>query len=388
MGKIFAALALILALTPSLTSQSKTEITRPAVQSIRVEKAMMSKQGGKWVEGPRSLLANLDYGKDGKISDSQVYTPKGAIYRKFAANRDATGKDIEKTYFNEKGAVIQKTTYSYDENQRLKEMVELKEKGETSEKSVITRGSDGRIAEVTKFDSKGLRKSRTVYKYLEKDNKVQLTDYDSEDVLSGTETQVYDSVGHLVEDDFYNPAGSRRTATADKYDDKGNIIEETIFNLNGYVRFHYAYEFDSNQNWIKRTTLHLVNNSGTLAYEPVDVTYRTISYDSGPKAQLDATGIENSVESSVNRAVLNGKLIKAPKPIYPDTARSARISGTVIVKVYIDEVGNVISARAMDGPSQLREDSEAAAWSSTFSPSLSDGEPTIISGELNYNFRL
>ena len=40
----------------------------------------------------------------------------------------------------------------------------------------------------------------------------------------------------------------------------------------------YKYEYDSLGNWTKMTTSVAVVENGTIAFEPVEVTYRTISY--------------------------------------------------------------------------------------------------------------
>jgi TonB family protein len=86
--------------------------------------------------------------------------------------------------------------------------------------------------------------------------------------------------------------------------------------------------------------------------------------------------------------VINGKATLLPKPIYPEESRKLRISGTVGVRVLIDESGNVISAKAESGVDNLplRAASEAAAMQSKFSPTTLGGKPVKVSGIINYNF--
>ena len=84
--------------------------------------------------------------------------------------------------------------------------------------------------------------------------------------------------------------------------------------------------------------------------------------------------------------LLNGKAISLPKPDYPAEARAARISGTVVVQVTIDEYGNVTTARAISGHPLLQQPSVNAALMARFSPTLFMGEAVKVTGVLHYNF--
>ena len=65
-----------------------------------------------------------------------------------------------------------------------------------------------------------------------------------------------------------------------KYDDRGNITEMTVRNDQGSIvsREAYDYEFDSVGNWTKMVTSLMLFENGKLKREPVETTYRTISY--------------------------------------------------------------------------------------------------------------
>jgi TonB family protein len=84
--------------------------------------------------------------------------------------------------------------------------------------------------------------------------------------------------------------------------------------------------------------------------------------------------------------VLNGKALSLPKPSYPAEAQAARVSGTVIVRVVIDERGKVISACAITGPPLLMRTSEAAAYQAVFTPTKLSGQPVKVSGIITYRF--
>jgi TonB family protein len=83
---------------------------------------------------------------------------------------------------------------------------------------------------------------------------------------------------------------------------------------------------------------------------------------------------------------VEGRAVKLPPPEYPDQARMARASGTIIVKVIIDEEGNVIAAQAIGGHPALQSSAEKAARQARFTPSLEHGQPIKILGKITYNF--
>lgn len=84
--------------------------------------------------------------------------------------------------------------------------------------------------------------------------------------------------------------------------------------------------------------------------------------------------------------VLNKHALKLVKPRYPAIARKAHASGIVVVKVLVDEKGEVISARAVSGHPLLLAVSVEAARKSLFSPTLIDDVPVKVTGLIQYNF--
>jgi len=90
----------------------------------------------------------------------------------------------------------------------------------------------------------------------------------------------------------------------------------------------------------------------------------------------------------VSGGVLNGMALALPPPLYPDAARRMRQSGLVPVEVVVDENGKVISARALSGPSILRDVAVEAAYRARFSPTKLSGQPVKVTGQINYNFTL
>jgi protein TonB len=86
--------------------------------------------------------------------------------------------------------------------------------------------------------------------------------------------------------------------------------------------------------------------------------------------------------------VLNEKAVSKPQPAYPAAARAAGVTGRVVVHIEIGEDGDVVTAKAIDGPSLLRDAAEEAAHQAHFSPTRLSGEPVRVSGVVTYDFWL
>ena len=90
----------------------------------------------------------------------------------------------------------------------------------------------------------------------------------------------------------------------------------------------------------------------------------------------------------VEGGILNAKAVSKPVPFYPPAAKAAGVSGTVVVRVVVDEAGNVASAVPVSGPEMLQDAAADAARSARFSPTRLSGEPVKVSGTVTYNFVL
>jgi TonB family protein len=85
--------------------------------------------------------------------------------------------------------------------------------------------------------------------------------------------------------------------------------------------------------------------------------------------------------------VLNGKAISLPKPNFPIIGRRDRLSATVVIKVKIDERGNVIGTEDMCSahPYFLQAAIEAAT-KARFTPTILSGAPVKVTGIITYRF--
>ena len=115
-------------------------------------------------------------------------------------------------------------------------------------------------------------------------------------------TDLYDRRGNKADNEYFTTEEDNLTGKEvyRKFDDKGNVIEMELQADDGSVisRETYAYEFDAVGNWTKMTTSVAVIEGGKLSYEPIEVTYRTITYystdavakviNTGPQSARDA----------------------------------------------------------------------------------------------------
>ena len=90
----------------------------------------------------------------------------------------------------------------------------------------------------------------------------------------------------------------------------------------------------------------------------------------------------------VSGSVLQGHATKRVQPDYPVDAKKARLAGSVVVEVTVDEAGRVINARAICGPGLLIGAAVAAAREWVFSPTQLSGVPVKVIGTITFNFTL
>jgi TonB family protein len=90
----------------------------------------------------------------------------------------------------------------------------------------------------------------------------------------------------------------------------------------------------------------------------------------------------------ISGGVLAGRALAKPQPGYPLAAKQGRVQGTVVVKVTVDEIGKVVEAEPLCGPSGLHGASVQAAKGWRFTPTLVNGVPVKVTGTITFNFVL
>jgi Flp pilus assembly protein TadD len=101
----------------------------------------------------------------------------------------------------------------------------------------------------------------------------------------------YDPRGRKIDTVAYPIEGDSLTGKEQyRYDEKGNIIEMVVRDVDGSVlsKETYKYEFDPLGNWKKMTTSVALYENGTVSYEPIEVSYRTIAYYYGAVEKLES----------------------------------------------------------------------------------------------------
>jgi TonB family protein len=104
------------------------------------------------------------------------------------------------------------------------------------------------------------------------------------------------------------------------------------------------------------------------------------------EAQRDEPQLPKIIRKS--GGVFQASATRRVEPTYPPLAKTARISGSVVVEVTVAEEGNVISARAISGHPLLKDSSVAAAKEWSFEPTKLDGVPVKVIGTITFNFTL
>jgi len=141
-----------------------------------------------------------------------------------------------------------------------------------------------------------------------------------------------------------------------KYDDKGNIVEMVLRGNDGSIlsKEEYEYQFDEFGNWKKMTSLVAIYESGKLTYEPVEVTYRMITYYyNGAVDRLAASRSKASDSSDSSPAV------KLLPPEQPTAARTQ--SSFTKPKTAIKRVGNSVSVNSKAKNGEIKDTAPAAA---------------------------
>lgn len=136
-----------------------------------------------------------------------------------------------------------------------------------------------------------------------------------------------------------------------------------------------------------------------LPKENLSLAYAGQSSGTGSGPAVAGVGVSGGTGMAVTGSGSTGRVqdvdfsqvkIKTSPPslTYPPIARMARIQGTVVVSITIGVDGIPTSAKAIDGPAQLRPAAESYAMQYRFEPQMVGGSPTEARFKLSVVFRL
>jgi protein TonB len=103
----------------------------------------------------------------------------------------------------------------------------------------------------------------------------------------------------------------------------------------------------------------------------------------GPKVKVEA-----SRKVSISAGIAVGLLVQKTAPVYPPIAKSAHVSGTVVIQATISKSGTIENPRVISGPVMLRQSALDAVKSWRFRPYLLDGQPVEVDTTVNVVFNL
>ncbi|HWS89627.1 MAG TPA: TonB family protein [Pyrinomonadaceae bacterium] len=141
--------------------------------------------------------------------------------------------------------------------------------------------------------------------------------------------------------------------------------------------------FDRLRLFAEKAPAHPARASAAQAVDYFNKPARPIEEGVGEK---DAPGA--SPRRIVEGGVINGRAVSKPAPPYPLVAKLARAKGAVIVRILVNEQGDVVSAWAASGHPLLRAAAAEAASQAKFTPTTLSGRPVKVAGVITYSFVL
>ncbi len=92
-----------------------------------------------------------------------------------------------------------------------------------------------------------------------------------------------------------------------------------------------------------------------------------------PKVKAEA-----SAKINISSGVAAGMLVHKTTPQYPEIAKLARVSGTVVLQATVSKAGTIENLRVIAGPDMLRQAAMDAVRSWRYRPYLLNGEPVEV----------
>jgi protein TonB len=91
---------------------------------------------------------------------------------------------------------------------------------------------------------------------------------------------------------------------------------------------------------------------------------------------------------NVSAGVAVGLLIQKNTPVYPPIAKTARVSGTVVLQAIISKTGTIDDLHVISGPEMLREAALNAVRSWRYKPYMLNNQPIAVETTVSVVFSL
>lgn len=168
------------------------------------------------------------------------------------------------------------------------------------------------------------------------------------------EMVAYDIQGNRVDSAYYSVEGKPVTGREEyKYDGRGNIIEMSLRNEYGHllVKEYYSYEYDPVGNWTKMVTAVAVVDGDTISLEPVEVTYRNITYylDESISRRLQET-LAQRLKAGSSLQIDPASTVVASGQSAPDSSRLALKDAAPSTPVSGSSAGGAQTSAARTAP--------------------------------------
>ena len=311
------------------------------VRRVRTEVVKLSAAGGKTVEDSKHvLLETAEYDLKGVKTQNQYFPIEGATL---------TGREV----------------YKYDDKGNISEMTLVNADGSLVSKEVYK----------YEFDSVGNWVKMTTSIAVVENAKIS---FEPSEVTYRTIFYYLDAA--MVK--MLEPANSSAPAPTNPPTVEANSRSSSVMAANRENDKKPAASLPSQTSLDKVKVSASVPSAGDLNSLVAESSKKVLVPDNDPPPA------PRPLMKPVSGGVLNGMALSLPTPSYPESARRMHTVGLVQVEVVVDENGKVISARALSGPTVLRDVAVQAASRAHFSPTKLSGQPVKITGMINYNFTM
>ena len=369
------------------TDRSRDGLQGP-VRRIRTETSKLISKSGKMAEGARVVLETATYDMKGaKIDTAYFLGAGGSLTGKEVYKYDDHGNIVEMTLFNTDGSVLSKEKYEYEFDAmgnwtRMTTAVAVIENGQMSFEPT----------EVT---------YRIIAYYLEDATakKLQTAALAANTNAAATVTPA----GMASENKTAAPVATKTEPSATQPNpsaappNSNAAVSTPKAAVNASAAVSTSKSAADTAPAVKRAPAvpALPASSGAQAASTLSLDMPNMTASNNGGAPVVKTNddvppppVSKASLRPISGGVLNGKAVSMPKPVYPEMARRAQMTGVVTVEVVVDASGKVIGARAVSGPELLRDAAERAARQAKFTPTLLSGQPMRVAGLITYNFSL